>query len=205
MLCWTFSESTSTVYNDANPIGFFGELNMSHVAKSKILEEIIVELRGKGLEIPANVLSDLKSARILMNIEKADARGRGETEPKIDEYLGNVEAYVITEAGNQFTAEKVEKWLTELDLASCESCISVVEAKEEMRMIPGVPRDQKWIRVEPIDSLPTEKLEQMATDVKLNFRREKNGRLIVYGSQEHIKDYLKKMTEAANGKTENKT
>jgi len=178
---------------------FSGELRMSHIAKSKILEEIILELRGKGLQIPANVLTDLKSARTLMKVEKADARGGGETEPKIDQYLGNVEAYVITEAGNQFPTEKVEKWLKELDLASCDSCITIVKEKEEMRMIAGIPRDQKWIRVEPIESLPLEKLEQMATDTKLGFRREKDGRLIVYGSPDCIKSYLRKMTETANG------
>ena len=137
---------------------------MSHVAKSKILEEIIIELRRKGLEIPAHVMTDLKSARTLLQIEKADSRGRGETEPKIDEYIGSVEAYVMTEAGKRFPAEKVDKWMAALDLASCETCVTIEEEKEEMRFIPGVPRDQKWIRVEPIASLPIEKLEQMATD-----------------------------------------
>ena len=173
---------------------------MSHVTKSKILEEIIIELRRKSLEIPANVMSDLKSARTLMKVEKADARGRGETEPKIDEYLGSVDAYVITEAGKYFSAEKVEKWLTALDLASCESCVTVEEPKEEMRFISGVPRDQKWIRVEPIESLPVEKLEKMATEAKLGFRREKDGRLIVYGTDEAVKGFIKKISKP-NGQT----
>jgi hypothetical protein len=167
---------------------------MSHVAKSKILEEIIIELRKKGLEIPANVMSDLKAARTLMIVEKADLRGRGETEPRIDEYIGSVEAFVMTEAGKLFPAEKVDKWLTALDLASCESCVKLEEPKEEMRMIPGVPRDQKWIRVEPIASLPLEKLEQMATETNLSFRREKDGHLIVYGADKDVKEFVKKMT-----------
>ncbi len=179
-------------------INFLVKHRMSHVAKSKILEEIIIELRKKGLEIPANIMSDLKSARTLMKIEKADARGRGETEPKIDKYIGSFEAYIMTEASKHFPAGKVDKWMTALDLASCDSCVTVEEAKEEMRMIPGVPRDQKWIRVEPINSLPIEKLEKMATDTKLCFKREKDGRLIVYGSQENIKSFVKKMTETAN-------
>jgi hypothetical protein len=171
---------------------------MSHVAKSKILEEIIIELRKKGLEIPANVMSDLKSARALLQIEKADPKGRGETEPKIDQYFGSVEAYIITEAAKHFAADKVEKWMSALDLASCDSCVTLVEEKEEMRFIPGVPRDQKWIRVEPIASLPIEKLEKMATEIKLGFKREKDGHLIVYGSQEDIKSFVKKMTGVAN-------
>jgi hypothetical protein len=176
-------------------IDFFGELRLSHVAKSKIIEEIIIELRKKNLEIPASVMSNLKSARTLMKIERADPRSKGETEPKIDVYLSSVEAYVMTEASKQFGAEKVEKWMAALDLASCETCVTVVEEKEEMRFIPGVPRDQKWIRVEPIASLPLEKLEQMANESKLGFRREKDGHLIVYGSDEAVKGFVKKMTK----------
>jgi hypothetical protein len=168
---------------------------LSHVAKSKILEEIIIEIRRKGLQISAKVMTDLKSARTLLQIEKADSRGRGETEPKIDEYLGSVEAYVMTEAGKHFATEKVDKWMTALDLASCESCVTVEEEQEEMRFIPGVPRDQKWIRVEPIASLPIEKLEALAIETKLGYRREKDGHLIVYGPQEAIKEYVKKMTK----------
>jgi hypothetical protein len=168
---------------------------LSHFAKSRILEEIIIELRRKGLQIPANVMTDLKSARTLLQIEKADPRGRGETEPKIDEYIGSVEAYVMTEAAKHFAAEKVDKWMTELDLASCDSCFTVEEEKEEMRFITGVPRDQKWIRVEPIANLPIEKLEKLATETKLGYRREKDGHLIVYGTQENIKEYVKKMTK----------
>jgi hypothetical protein len=168
---------------------------MSRVAKSKILEEIIIELRRKGLQIPAQVMTDLKSARTLLQIGKADSRGRGETEPKIDEYIGSAEAYIMTEAGKHFAAEKVDKWMTALNLASCESCATVEEETEEMRMIQGIPRDQKWIRVEPIASLPIEKLETLATETKLGYRREKDGHLILYGTQENIKEYVKKMTK----------
>ena len=168
---------------------------MSHVAKSKLLEEIIIQLRKKGIEIPANVMTDLKSARTLIKIEKADECERGETEPRIDQYLGSVEAYVMAEADKQFPPEQVEKWLTELDLASCNSCVSVKETKEEMRMIPGVPRDQKWIRVEPIEGFPLEKLEKMATEAELGIRREKNGRLIVYGKDEAVKGFIKKVSK----------
>jgi hypothetical protein len=82
---------------------------MSHVAKSNLLEEIIIELRKKQVEIPANVMTDLKSARTLMKVEKADARARSGTEPRIDKYLVSVEAYVMAEADKQFPPEKVEQ------------------------------------------------------------------------------------------------
>jgi hypothetical protein len=176
---------------------------MSHAAKSRILEDIIIEIRNTGREIPPNVLSDLKSARTLMKIQGADSKGVGETEPKIDQYLSKAEAYLITEAEKSVAFEKVQKWLTELDLAGCEACVTVVKAKEEMRMIPGVPRDQKWIRVEPIETLPIEKLEQLASEAKLGFRRDKDGRLIVFGSDEAVKGFIKMISKPAlNSKKE---
>jgi hypothetical protein len=70
----------------------------------------------------------------------------------------------------------------------------VEEAEEESRFIPGVPRDQKWIRVEPITSLPIEKLKQLATETNLSFRTEKDRHLLVYGNAEAIKEFIKKMT-----------
>jgi hypothetical protein len=176
---------------------------MSHVAKSRIIEEIIIELRRKGLEIPPNVMSNLKSARTLMKVEKVDSKDQGETDPKIDQYISSVEAYAITEANRHFPGEKVDKWLTALDLASCDTCVTIEKPKEEKRFIPGVPRDQKWIRVEPINSLPIEKLEKMATENKLSFQRDKDGHLIVYGTDENVKIFVKKMTTQANPTTKN--
>jgi len=173
---------------------------VSHVAKSRLLEDIILELRRKGMEIPANVMSDLKSARTLMKLEKTDAPIPGESEPKIDKYLATVEAYLMSEADKHFSAEQVQRWMAGLDLASCDTCVTVTKRKEEMRMVPGVPRDQKLIRVEPIDSLPMEKLEKMAADAKLGYRRDKDIHLIVFGSEEDIKSFVKKMTEIANQK-----
>jgi hypothetical protein len=170
-------------------------VSKSHLAKSKLLEEILYELRKKGHEIPMNVMSDLKSARTLMQIENVNSKGGGETEPRIDQYLANVEAYLVTEAETNFPHEKVEKWLTSLDLASCETCVKVEPTKPEMRMIPGVPRDQKWVRVEPIASLPLEKLEKIAAECGLSFRREKDQRLVAYGSDEAVKAFVKRINK----------
>ncbi|MFB3888618.1 MAG: DUF2096 family protein [Candidatus Bathyarchaeia archaeon] len=171
---------------------------MSYAARSKILEEMIIEFGRKGLKLPQNVLEDLKSARVLMKVLDASQSDRGETAPKIDEYLGSVEAYLVTEAGKHFPSEKVDDWLRKLDLAGCESCVTVVKPREEMRFIPGVPRDQKWIRVKPLASLPLEKLEQMAAETRLGFREEEDGHLIVFGTGEDIKQFIAKMTEQAN-------
>ena len=69
---------------------------------------------------------------------------------------------------------------------------------EESRFVPGLPRDQKWVRVTPINSLPTEKLKQLADETNLTVKPEKDTHLIVYGKAEDIKEFIKKMTEQAS-------
>jgi hypothetical protein len=168
---------------------------MTHPATSRILEDMIIEFRKKGLLIPQNVLTDLKSARTLMKMENADQISRGETESKIDEYLSTVEAYLITEAQKILPPEQVDEWLRRLVAAGGDSC--PILAKEEKRFVHGIPRDQKWIRIEPLENMPLDKLEELATGTNLSFRQEDDGHLTVFGGAEDIKKFVKKMTEKA--------
>ncbi len=131
-----------------------------------------------------------------MKVENADQKGRVDTAPKIDEYLSTVEAYLITEAQKILPPEQVDEWLRRLDAAGCDSC-SILETKEEKRFIQGIPRDQKWIRIESIENMPVEKLEELATETNLSFREEDDGHLIVFGSAESIKKFIQNMTKKA--------
>jgi len=169
---------------------------MGYLAMWKVLEEITTEFRKKGLAIPATVMNDLKSARTMIKIMNADA-GHGETSQKVEEYLGSVEAYLVTEAQKHFAPEQIDNWLKRLEIANCETC---EESAEESRFIAGVPRDQKWLRVEPLTNLPVEKLKQLAEETNLSTSIQKDGRMLVYGQAEDLKEFVKKMTEKAGKK-----
>ena len=164
---------------------------MSHLAVWKALEEMIIEFRKKGLPVPVTVMNDLKSARTMIKIVNVD-ESRGETIQKIEEYLGNVESYLVTEAQEKFEPEYIDEWLRRLEEANCETC---EEKADKTRFISGLPRDQKWIRVEPLASLPLEKLKQFAEESNLSVSVQKDGRLLVCGKAEDIKRFVKKMTE----------
>jgi hypothetical protein len=163
----------------------------------KVLEEIIIELRKKGVATPPRVMNDFKSAKVLMKVLDASERDRGDTAPKIEQYLGSVEAYLVTEAQKTFAPARIDEWLRRLEEASCDTCetCGVPRETKKTKFITGVPRDQKWIRVEPLVSLPAEKLKHLAEETSLSFREEKDGHLTVYGSAEDIKRFVKKMTE----------
>lgn len=173
---------------------------MSYEAVWKTLEEIIIELRKKGVETPPNVMNDLKSAKILMNLLTTAGSDHREAAPKIEQYLGSVEAYAITEAQEKFPPARIDTWLKRIDTAACGTCQTCTAEsskteKAETKFVIGVPRDQKWIRVNPLDSLPAEKVKQLAQETQLSFREEQNGHLIVHGKPENIKQFVKKMTE----------
>ena len=173
---------------------------MGYDAVWKILEEIVIELRKKGLETPQKVMNDLKSAKVYIRIMDASEKDQGETATKIEQYLGSVEAYLITEAQKTLAPKKIDAWLRRLNEASygaCQACVELKETtkKEEAKFITGVPRDQKWIRVEPLASLSVEKLKELAKKQQLSSRLQKDGRLLVFGKAEDIRDFVKRMTE----------
>jgi hypothetical protein len=169
---------------------------MGYLAIWKVLEEVITEFRKKQLPIPERVMNDLKAAITMIKIVNADS-GHGENSLKIEEYLGTVEAYLVTEAQKHFAAESIDNWLKRLEIANCETC---EENTEESRFVAGVPRDQKWIRVEPLTNLPVKKLKQLARETNLTIVLQKDGRIVVYGQAEDLKEFVKKMTTQAGKK-----
>jgi hypothetical protein len=164
---------------------------MTLLAVWKVLEEIIIEFRKKELPVPQKVMEDLRSAKVMINVADADEKGCAETDPKISEYLGNVEVHLVSEAQKSFPSETIDKWLKQLETASC--IVTSQEEKIEPHFIPGLPRHQKWIRVKPLANLPLEKLESLAIESKLSFRTEE-GQLLVYGNAGAVKEFIKKMT-----------
>jgi hypothetical protein len=170
---------------------------MGHLDVWKILEEMITDFRKRGITIPAEVMSDLKSAKTMITILKADT-SHGETLQKIEEHLGSVESYLISEGQKKFGTEYVDEWLRRLDKAGRE--ISE-ECEEEKRFIPGIPREHKWIRVKPTDELPLEKLKLLAEKSKLSYKTQNDGYLLVYGEGDCIKEFVKKMATKYGSKT----
>ena len=170
---------------------------MGYPTMWRILEEIITDFRKKQLPIPEAVMSNLKAAKTMINIASANPE-HGEANQKIEEYLGSVEAYLITEAQKHFSHEQIDTWLRRLEQANCCTC---EETTEELRFVAGVPRDQKWIRVEPSADLPVEELKRLAAEAQLSASIQKDGRLLVYGQAENLKGFVKKMTAKAGKKT----
>ncbi len=160
---------------------------MGYLAVWKVLEEMTTDFRRRGVTVPSNVIDDLKYARTLINVLKADP-SRLETAQKIEECLNNVESYLISE-GQRFGDKYVEEWIRKLEEASRR----IDEDEGVSRFVPGLPREQRWVRVKPSEEMPLETLKSLAEDLNLSHEVQSDGYLLVYGEDQRVKEFVKKM------------
>jgi hypothetical protein len=166
---------------------------MGHnMASWKLLEEMTITLKKKGATIPENIMGDLRSAKSMIKLHCTQAQGAGDVLQKAEELTANVEAFLVNEAQKFFDSEKVDSWLRRLEEANAEIC---EEPAIEDKFVTGVPRDQKWVRVEPINTLSTHRLGQLALEQNLQITPQKDGKLLVYGQAQSLREFIKKMTE----------
>jgi len=165
---------------------------MDYLAAWKILEEIVADFRKKGRPVPIEIMSKLKAAKTAIKISKVD-ECYGESAQRIEEHLANLEIYLISEGQKAFGSEYADEWLRRLDEARKRL---PEKEEEETRFISGVPRGQKWIRVNPSEELPTEKLKMLAQQSGVTYKAQADGSLLVYGSNESVKDFIRKMAES---------
>ena len=147
---------------------------MGYAAKWKALEDLMIALNMKGFATSPKIIGDLRSAKLMIKISGA-GEGSDDASMKLDEILGTVESELVSGAQNVLTSEEIDEWLKRLDGASLPTC--EVKGESEAAFVTGVPRDQKWIRVEPIARLSTLKLQQIAKENSLSLNQQKDGRL----------------------------
>jgi len=163
---------------------------MGYLAAWKVLEEMITDFRKEGITIPAEIISNLRHAKTLINVLRADPTRLG-TNQKVEQHLLRIESYLVSEGQKKFGEDYVEQWLKRLNKAGDKV---VGEEEKETRFVSGVPREQKWIRVKPSAELPVEGIKALAEELNLSFNLQNDGCLLVYGEDRSIKDFVKKMT-----------
>ncbi len=157
------------------------------MAAWKLLEDMALELKKAGVDVPAKTIEDLRSAKSMLKLSCME--GSGDATQKAEELLAGVEAYVVTEGQRLFGEEKVDEWLRKLEEANVEVCAEGAPAED--KFLVGVPRDQKWIRLEPSRELSAEEIEELAGQQKLQVKRQTDGKLVVYGSGDKVKAFVK--------------
>jgi hypothetical protein len=182
----------------ARSYGDAGGLAVGYLDVWRVLEEIVADFRRRGKEIPVEVMDDLKSARTMIRILKADSN-REDTVQKIEEYIRTLESYLVSEGQKQFGTEYVDEKLKRLSEARGKAS---VEKVEETQFVFGVPRGHKWVRARPTAELSLETLKSLAKESGLLHRTQNDGSLLVHGKDEEVRGFVKKMTTEYGLKTE---
>ena len=168
---------------------------MSYDSQWKVLADLIVELQKRGKKIPLEVMSDLRSAKTITQVLKADPTHM-ESISRVDTYLRNVESYII------FIAEKLgiaEEWLKKLEETKKVKDQEIGNTVN--RFVPGSPRDKSWIRIQISEDNLQENVEKLVKATKLSYKMQKDGYMLVYGNEKNLKIFVKKMAEQFRAST----
>jgi hypothetical protein len=157
---------------------------------------MVTDFRKKGIIVPEKVIDDLRNAKTTIYVSKADP-SYVENAQKIEQYVGNIESYLVTEGTKRFGQEYVDRWFIQVD----EAAKKIVDDQEETRFIPGLPRQRKWVRVAASAEVPLEKLKKLAEQTNLSHIVQGDGSLLVYGEDNPVKDFVKKLAEKYRSKT----
>lgn len=164
---------------------------MTYEETWKVLSDLLVELRKKGQPIPTDVVEDLRSAKTMIQVLKADP-SHIENIPKIETFLGKVESHLVFLAQEKFGSGFVDKWLEGLD----EARRAVAKEREVApRFVSGLPRGEHWVRVKVSKDTPREAVEKLAEEKNLSYKMQENGYMLVSGDSEGIKSFVKAMAE----------
>ena len=156
-----------------------------------MLADLLTELREKGEVIPADVMNDLRSAKTMIQVLKADPT-HTENIPRIETYLENVEFQIISAAQERFGTECVERWMKKLEKAR--RLVSEGE-KPAPRFIPGIQRGKRWVRVQVSEETSQRDIKILAEENRLSHKLQEDGYVLVYGDNENIISFIKKLAE----------
>ena len=159
----------------------------------KVLDDLIAEFRKRGETIPSDVMEDLRAAKTLIQISKADPKRTANT-PSIEAYLGRVEAYLMFGAQSEFGQTFTEEWMKRIQTAR-ESKAEDEKPPLTSKFVAGLPRGQKWVRVQVTKDTSEKEIRQLAEETGLSCRLQDDGFLLVYGENEKLKLFLKKTSE----------
>lgn len=164
---------------------------MAYEETWKVLADLLTELRKRGETIPSDVMEDLRSAKTMIQVLKADP-SHIENIPKIEIFLGNVESHLVVVAQERFGSGFVDKWMGRLSKARR---AVQKEGKAPLRFVSGLPKGEHWVRVKVSEDTPQEYLEKLAQEKNLSFKMQSNGYMLVSGDSQDIKSLVKTMAE----------
>jgi len=162
----------------------------------KLLDELIMEFRKRSEPVPTNIIEDLRAAKTMIQVLNADPK-RTEHIPSIEMYLGNVESSLIFVGDQKFGARFADSWMEKL--LEAKKTIRIGEKEESWvpasKFVSGVPKGQKWLRVQVSAETPQDEIKRLAEEFGLSTKLQADGFVLVYGDDEQLKRFVQKTGE----------
>ena len=162
----------------------------------KELEALVVDMRSKGKEVPNEVVEDLKSAKTLMTIQSVDPSSSVSAD--VEDYLRRTEAAVISNAEYYLGKEYAEQWLSKIQDAKARGLREY--PKKQVGFVSGIPKGDEWVRVKITDLVDIRTLDVIVHKLGLSKRVEAEDTVLLYGSPEKVKAFMKQLTEKVKRK-----
>jgi len=167
---------------------------LTYEAVWKVLSDMVTEFKRRGKQIPVSLMDDLRSAKTLIQVLKADRTCADAVAPQIERYFENLEFYLFSEA-QAFGEEFFKKWMQKLNEARKETFPEEIEtASTVSRFVPGVSREKHWIRIQQSPETPAELIQKVAEEQNLTCELQEDGYFLVSGKKEQIKAFIKKIS-----------
>lgn len=162
----------------------------------KVLDYLVIEFRKRREEVPTHVIEDLRAAKTMIQVLKADPT-RTENIPSIEMFLGNVESYLVFTGQQKFGIEFEERWMDKLREArkSIRKGTGESALEPKSKFFPGIPRGQKWVRVQVSADTPRNKIEVLAGQSGLSTKTQADDYVLIYGEEDKLKLFLQKVGE----------
>lgn len=169
---------------------------MGHKNTWEVLNELITEFRRKGETIPPEVMADLRAAKTMINVLNADP-AKKENVPSIEMYLRNVESHLIFTAQTKFGSEFMNRWMKKFKEA-WEKPDAGTPTEAASKFVPGLPKGQRWVRVQVSTETPKEAVEQLAKESGLACKMQDDGYMLIYGEGDRLKHFIRRTAAKLN-------
>ena len=170
----------------------------NYLATAKVLDNMILDLKSRQIDVPASVVDSLKIARSLASIILVSPDDT-ETMIKAQATLESVGMNLLSIAEAKVNREYADAWQTKIDEA--DTVISDPPVKKTT-FVSGVPKGERWIRFETKDLAELSDAEQLLTKNGLKTKINEDGFTLIYGRNEDIKAFMNEVREEYHRKNE---
>lgn len=162
----------------------------------KELEFLVIELRSKDKRIPKEVVEDLKSARTLMTIQKINPSSPIKAE--VEDFLSRTEMALLSHAEFYLGKKYADKWFRRIQEAKSKDSNYTDEKK--LSFVTGIPKGEDMVRVRVSELIDMPSLVKMSSSLGLEYRKENKNVIIIHGSPEKIRVFMRQLTEKVKRK-----